>query len=85
VVIHTDTETDGRGIMKNTAEMESGGMTYIPSFVKTGSGIETLMGRGGGNHTHRQHGDPISIISFSQNKQSRIETEFNLGNQKKCK
>jgi hypothetical protein len=27
------------GFMKYAVEMGSGGMTYIPSFIKTGSGI----------------------------------------------
>jgi hypothetical protein len=28
-------------------EMGSGAMTYIPSFIKTGSGIQKIMGGGG--------------------------------------
>jgi hypothetical protein len=35
--------------MKYTAEIDSGAMIYIPSFVKTGSGIRKLLGR-----MHRQ-------------------------------
>jgi hypothetical protein len=31
--------------MKYTVEMASGGMTYIPSFIKIGSGFQTLLGR----------------------------------------
>jgi hypothetical protein len=30
--------------MKHTVEMSSGAMTYIPSFIKIGSGIPKLMG-----------------------------------------
>jgi hypothetical protein len=30
--------------MKYTSEMSSGATIYIPSFLKTGSGIEKLMG-----------------------------------------
>jgi hypothetical protein len=30
--------------MKYAVEMGSGGMTYIPSFIKIGSGIQTLIG-----------------------------------------
>jgi hypothetical protein len=30
--------------MKYAVEMGSGVMTYIPSFIKTGSGIQKLMG-----------------------------------------
>jgi hypothetical protein len=33
--------------MKYAIEVGSGVMTYIPSFMKTGSGIEKLMGGGG--------------------------------------
>jgi hypothetical protein len=32
--------------MKYAVEMGSGAMIYIPSFIKTGSGIQKLMGRG---------------------------------------
>jgi hypothetical protein len=32
--------------MKYAVEMGSGSMTYIPNFIKIGSGIQTLMGGG---------------------------------------
>jgi hypothetical protein len=32
--------------MKCVLEMGSGAMIYIPSFIKIGSGIEKLVGRG---------------------------------------
>jgi hypothetical protein len=47
--------------MKYTAEMDSGVMIYIPNFIKIGSGIEKLMGRGE-SETYRQHGDNISLL-----------------------
>jgi hypothetical protein len=47
-------------------------MTYIPSFIKIGSAIKKFMREGG--HTHRQHGDRISLLSFFQNKKSRLKT-----------
>jgi hypothetical protein len=31
--------------MKTAVEMASGGMLYIPSFTKIGSGIQKLLGR----------------------------------------
>jgi hypothetical protein len=31
--------------MKYASEMGSGDMIYMPSFIKTGSGIQKLMGR----------------------------------------
>jgi hypothetical protein len=34
--------------MKYAVEMGSGAMICIPSFIKNGSGIEKLTGRGGG-------------------------------------
>jgi hypothetical protein len=37
--------------MKYTAAIGSGAMTNIPSFIKTGSGIQKLMGEG---FTHRE-------------------------------
>jgi hypothetical protein len=48
--------------MKYVVEMNSGVMIYIPSFIKTGSGIEKLLRSGA--QTHRHHGDRISIFNF---------------------
>jgi hypothetical protein len=59
--------------MKYAVEMGSGAMIYIPSFIKIGSGIQKLMGRGD-SQTHRQHGDCISLLSLFQNKESRLKT-----------
>jgi hypothetical protein len=46
--------------MKYAVEMGSVAMIYIPSFIETGSGIQKLVG--GDTQTHRQVGDPISLI-----------------------
>jgi hypothetical protein len=35
--------------MKSSVEMDSGGMIYLPSFIKIDSGIQKLMG---GIHRH---------------------------------
>jgi hypothetical protein len=51
--------------MQYAAEMGSGAMIYI-SFIKIGSGIQKLFG-GGDKHTHRRHGDLISLLLFFQN------------------
>jgi hypothetical protein len=32
--------------MKYAAEMGSGAMIYVPSFIKIGSGVQKLLGRG---------------------------------------
>jgi hypothetical protein len=45
--------------MKYTVEMGSGAMIYIPNFIKTGSGIQKLIGW---RVIHRQHGDHISLL-----------------------
>jgi hypothetical protein len=37
--------------MKYAFEMDSGGMIYIPSFIKIGSGIQKLKG---GTHTQQR-------------------------------
>jgi hypothetical protein len=37
--------------MKYTVEMGSGAMIHIPSFMKIGSGIQNLIGRGNHEHT----------------------------------
>jgi hypothetical protein len=43
--------------VKYAIEMGSGVMTYIPNFVKIGSGIQKLLGG-----INRQHGDRISLL-----------------------
>jgi hypothetical protein len=45
--------------MKQATELCPGAMIYIPSFMKTGPGIQKLMWEGG---LHRQHGDLISLV-----------------------
>jgi hypothetical protein len=44
------------GIMKYTAKIGSDGMIHIPSFIKTGTGIQNLSGRytNTDRHTHTQ-------------------------------
>jgi hypothetical protein len=37
--------------MNYAIEMRLGAMTYIPNFIKTGSGIQKLLGGGGYRHT----------------------------------
>jgi hypothetical protein len=51
------------GFRKYAVEMGSGAMTYIPSFIKIGSGTQKLMG-GGDSQMHRQHDDFISPLLF---------------------
>jgi hypothetical protein len=48
--------------MKHAAEMDSGAMIYIPSFIKTCLGIQNLIR--GYTQTHRQNGDLRSISLF---------------------
>jgi hypothetical protein len=50
--------------MKYAVEMVSGVMIYMPSFIRTGSGIQKYMK--GHSRTHRQHGDRISLLLFSK-------------------
>jgi hypothetical protein len=42
------------GFMKYAVEMGSGAMIYIPSFIKTGSATQHLIGGGGGD-TQKQN------------------------------
>jgi hypothetical protein len=65
--------TVGEEFMKYAVEMGSDVMIYIPSFIKTGSGIQTLMGG-----IHRQHGDRINLLLFFENKESRLEIHKSL-------
>jgi hypothetical protein len=46
--------------MKYAAEMGSGIMIYISSFIKIGSGIQKLIRRN--KQTHRLQGDLISLF-----------------------
>jgi hypothetical protein len=46
--------------MKYAVEMDLGAMVYIPSFIKTDSGIQNSWREG----VDRQHGDRISLLSF---------------------
>jgi hypothetical protein len=52
--------------MKYAAEMGSDAMIYIPSFIRIGSDIQKL------TQTQRQHGDSISLLSFLENKESKL-------------
>jgi hypothetical protein len=48
--------------MKYAVEVGSGATIHIPSFIKTGWGIQKFMG--GFTDTQKQHGNPISLLSF---------------------
>jgi hypothetical protein len=54
--------------MKYAAEMGSGAMIYIPSFINISSAIQRLIGE-----LRRQHRDRISLLTFFQNKKSSIK------------
>jgi hypothetical protein len=51
------------GITLPYLEVGSGVMTYVPCFMKIGSGIEKLLG--GDALLHRQDGDHIRLLLFS--------------------
>jgi hypothetical protein len=57
--------------MKHAAEMGSGAVICIPSFIKIFSGIQKLIGRD--TRTYRQQGDPIRLLLFFKNKKSRLK------------
>jgi hypothetical protein len=57
--------------MKYAIEMSSGAMTYIPSFIKIGSGIRKLMG--GAHSDTQQQGYLISLFLFSQIRKVRLK------------
>jgi hypothetical protein len=48
--------------MKYAVEMGLSAMIYIPSFIKIGSGIQTLIWED--TQAHRKHGDLINLLSF---------------------
>jgi hypothetical protein len=49
--------------MKYVTEIGSGSVIYIPSFIKSGSGIQNLIGE-----IYRQHEDSISLLLFFKRK-----------------
>jgi hypothetical protein len=55
--------------MKYAVEMDSGAVTYIPSFVKIVSTTQKLMG----GYTDTQNGDSISVLLFLKNKENRLK------------
>jgi hypothetical protein len=57
--------------MRYAVEMGSGAMIYIPSSIKTGSGIQKFIG-GGGRSTD-QHEDLISLLLFFQYKENWLK------------
>jgi hypothetical protein len=57
--------------MEYAVEMGSGAMIYVPSFIMIGSGTQKLVR--GDTQTHRRHGGLISLLSFFQNKESRLK------------
>jgi hypothetical protein len=63
--------------VKYAVETDSGAMIYIPNFIKTGSGVQKLVGREGTTNT--QNGDRNSLFFF-QNKASRLKAEYLRGN-----
>jgi hypothetical protein len=52
------------GFMKYASEMGSETMMYMPCFIKFGSGVQKLLGGGGGIRT--QQGDRVSPLLFFQ-------------------
>jgi hypothetical protein len=52
--------------MNYVVEMGLGAMIYIPSFIRIGSGIQKLIGRGmhvqPHRHTHRVEDDFINLV-----------------------
>jgi hypothetical protein len=50
--------------MKYAVEMNSDAMIYVPSFIKTGSAIQKLIGEH--TDTHREHSDLISLLLYKK-------------------
>jgi hypothetical protein len=59
--------------MKCSVEMESGAVTYIPSFIKIGSGIQKVIGGFTGTQTAWTSHKPAFIF---QNKESSLKKEM---------
>jgi hypothetical protein len=61
------------GIYECAVVMGAGGMICIPSFMKTGAGIQKLLGWEINMQTHRQQGDLINLLFFFQKKGRRLK------------
>jgi hypothetical protein len=57
--------------MKCAVEMGLGAVIYTLSFIMTGSDIPKSL-EGIHMQSHRQQDDPIRLLSFFQNKESRL-------------
>jgi hypothetical protein len=57
--------------VKYAFEIGSGVIIYVPSFIKTGSGIQKLLGVD--SQRHRQEGDLIGLLLFFKKKESRLK------------
>jgi hypothetical protein len=58
--------------MKDAINTDSGTMTYIPALIKIGLGIKKA--DKGDAETNRQQGDCISLLSYFQNKESKLKS-----------
>jgi hypothetical protein len=58
--------------MKYAVEIGSGGMMYLPSFVKIGSGVKKLM-EGIHRHTDSMERFHKPALFFFQNKESKLK------------
>jgi hypothetical protein len=65
--------------MKYAAEMGSGAMIHIPSFIKTGSSVQKLIGRICRHTAWRSYKPPL----FFQHKESRLKIGSHLRNETK--
>jgi hypothetical protein len=52
--------------------MGSGVVIYVPSFIKTGSSVQKLIG--GDSQTHREQRDVISLLYFFKIGESRLKS-----------
>jgi hypothetical protein len=59
------------GSVKYAVEVGSGAITYMPIFIKIGSGIQTFITED--TQTHRQYGKLRAHFFFFKNKESRLK------------
>jgi hypothetical protein len=79
---HTHTDW-WEGFMKYAAEMGSGAMIYMPSFIKVWFRHLNVIRGGGDSQTYREDGDRIMLFSFFQNFENRLKWAGN-GEDKEC-
>jgi hypothetical protein len=70
--------------MKYAIEMDSGGMIYVPGFIKIDPGVQKVLWEGILVRTHMQQGDLVCLFLLFQNKKGRLKNYYIISKIKDC-